>query len=374
VKTSIATYRPEHVPAVRELNDRLTRGGSHWQFYDDPVPQWLPRDEPDCSVWREFAVVLDEEEQARGGLVVKPQRFRLGMADIDLLTWQGPVSEALVDRRFGKVGMQCLMYLRDRNPLLFGWGGSDQLNRLLEAFGWTRWETPLAMKIICPSRVARLAPFLRGSGLRARLATLAGVTGLAAMVFHTVQTAIAVRSDGLTAPSATTHRVDSFGDWADDIWQAVRDDYAFIALRDSKSLNRLMARTGWPDCQIHRIDEAGQTLGWVATRVSDLKGDKRFGDLRLGCIVDALALPGHEGRAVRCGEDLLRAQGVDLIAGHISHRTWIDAFGQSGFLRIARQRRLFIAPDLFERLTQLGVDAPDQVHLMPIDGDGPMGF
>ena len=143
MKLSITPYTEEWTPAVRAMNQRLKDGGSTWGFYAQHTPSWLPRrDGDDQSVWQEYYVVADEAT-VRGGFVLKPQKFYHNGVAQWAASWQGPVSEGLVDKRMAMVGMLCLRDMQQKQPLLFCWGGSDKLLQLLDALGWSRAGTPL---------------------------------------------------------------------------------------------------------------------------------------------------------------------------------------------------------------------------------------
>lgn len=373
MKSTIEPYRPEHVPAVRALNARLASGGSAWSFYDSPDPQWLGGNFADSGVSRSYHLAIDEAGHVHGGFVKKRQMFRLGGEEIELLTWQGPVSEGLIDKRHARIGMQCLLALRDTNPLLFGWGGSDRLNQLLDAFGWIRWGTPLFLRIVSPARVLRKAPFVRKSKSWGRVADVLAGTGLGGAAIQAGQGLVALHEGG-GRRGLQAHRVETFGAWADEIWECSHQAYSWVARRDRAALDHLMGQPGWPDARIFKLMNGNALLGWFAVRISDLENDKRFGNLRVGSIIDALTVPGFETEAVSLAVQYLADEGADLIGGHLSHSVWKSAMRRAGFFEFAGQRPLYLAPDLVRRLAASGVTSSAQVHLMPIDGDGPMGF
>src|SRR4051812_25031888 len=97
----IVPYGEEHEPLVRAFNQRLHEAGSTWEFYDQHVPGWVPRDATrDQSVWREYYVAVQDGPTARGAYCLKPQAFVVDGQERTLANWQGPVSEGEVNNRF----------------------------------------------------------------------------------------------------------------------------------------------------------------------------------------------------------------------------------------------------------------------------------
>ena len=83
-----------------------------------------------------------------------------------------------------------------------------------------------------------------------------------------------------------------------------------------------MPAGAWPGAIILKISDPVGALGWAAIRVTDFTDDSRFGDLRLGSIIDALAAPGEEKRVIRAATTALQRAGVDLIATNFTHPAW----------------------------------------------------
>ncbi len=369
MKTRVTPYAEAHVPAVKAMNARLKAGGSGWAFYDSATPGWLGGESGIAE--RRYVLAVDGEGGVHGGLILKTQLWQLGGAELPLLTWQGPVSEGLIDKAHAGVATKFLMHLRDQQLPLFGWGGSDQLNPLLAAMGWAYYPTALLMKFVRPGRAARAAPFLRTGRLRRLMLDAAAVTGAAAAGGWLARTALRLRHGG-GGRGALAVRETGFGDWADDIWHAARAHYPAIAVRDRAALERVVAP--WPGVQIHRIERGGKSIGWAALLVTQMQGDKRFGDLKVGSLVDALCLPGEERATVAAATRMLHAQGVHLIAGNVTHARWLGAFAADGFIRFNGRRALYIAQDMADLLTNAGATPPHGIHFMPIDGDGPLGL
>jgi hypothetical protein len=370
--TRIVPYEAAHVPKVKAMNARLASGKSRWHFYDTHVPQWLPKDATrDQPVWRLSYLAIDDEGEVRGGFCFKDQLFLVDGKETMIGSWQGPVSEGLIDKRYRQVGLQCLMHMRDCNPLMLCWGGSDRLNALLESLGWTSFGMPLLLRLIRPARVLRQAPFLR-QGRKRHLADIASVTGIGAAGFATVQAGIAFRA-GRTRPVSYEY-AERFGEWSDRIWEAAKDHYGCIAVRTADALDLLMGRPGWPDARIMRVHDGDKTIGWAAIRVNQMRDDVRFGSLKVGSVIDALSMPGAEAKVAATATHALTQEAVDIIAGNYTHPRWVEAFKRSGYLVFPSRRTLLISRDLEDLVGPVPGDFAAGLHLAPIDADGPLGL
>jgi hypothetical protein len=262
--------------------------------------------------------------------------------------------------------------MQDRYPLLFGWGNSPRLVDLLVNLGWRTVQTPLLIRVCRPRRFLREFAYIRGLGRTRLLADAARLSGAGSLGLHSLQLATKLLSG--PARRVSYAEVDRFGDWADDVWAATRDRYDLIAHRDAESLNRLMAGPGWPNAVLLRVGPEAAPVGWAAVRVANMRGDRRFGDMRVGSVLDALAYPGHEAQAIGAARHWLERRGVDMIAANFTHDTWVKAFQKSGFLLLRNKRVMTFSPDLVEILGEPDERTPQRFHLTPIDADGPIGL
>ena len=73
-----------------------------------------------------------------------------------------------------------------------------------------------------------------------------------------------------------------------------------IGRRDRDTLNMLYPSTNTQFISM-RVEVSGVTVGWAVLLATDMRAHKYFGDLRVGSIVDCLAVPGHAAGVVRGG-------------------------------------------------------------------------
>ena len=367
---AIVPYGVEHEPLVRAFNQRMGERGTHWGFYDTASPGWLaPGQSPNAQ--RDYYLGVDETPAVRGAYCLKQQQFLIGGEVVQAASIQGPVSEGLIDQRFGTVALHLIRDMQQRQPRLFAWGASERLLGVLRRMRWTEFHTPLALRITKTSRFLRMNRFLRKNRKIGAALDVLAVTGVGTLAVSLAQFGQRVAAGGLLGSRVKVTEVDRFGPWADTVWDAARGRYDFVALRDRATMNALLPIDGWPEAAILRIDQDGVTIGWAAMRDTQLKNDGRFGDLRVGSIIDSLALPGHEHSVIGAAARHLQRRGVDVVVANYASPVWIEAFRRSGFLISPKRRILVASPPLAE---QLGAGSSHGMHLTPLDGDGPLGL
>jgi hypothetical protein len=74
------------------------------------------------------------------------------------------------------------------------------------------------------------------------------------------------------------------------------------------------------------------TAGWAAVLLTERPDHPHFGSLRVGTIVDCLAAREFASCVVAEATRTLEDLGADLVISNQSHRIWIRAFRESGFL------------------------------------------
>ena len=118
---------------------------------------------------------------------------------------------------------------------------------------------------------------------------------------------------------------------------------------------------------------AALLVGWALVMDTRMQRDARFGDLRVGSIVDCFADPNDAGEVVAASTAVLRRRGVDLIASNQSHPAWVRGFADNGYL-VLPNRRLFAASPELRRLLEPVAETAQGLHLTNFDGHGPAGF
>src|SRR5690606_4977416 len=74
-----------------------------------------------------------------------------------------------------------------------------------------------------------------------------------------------------------------------------------------------------------KVSVDGDAVGWALVFDSRLRDHRQFGDMRLGTLVDCLAVPGREPEVALAAREHLRARGVDLVVSNQQHAAWGQA-------------------------------------------------
>jgi hypothetical protein len=325
----IEPYREEHIAAVREFNARLRAGGSEFKFPESPAPEWLPPAEG-RRIYQRFFLAL-EECAVRGAYILKFQDFSFGGEVRPVGYYHLPLSEGIVDPAHRMVGIQLPMDALRREPLLYalGMGGLDRpLPRMLKAMGWALSEVPFYFRVNHAARFLRQIAPLRKTAARRVLLNLAAWSGAGWAGVRAFQLLRAGRATWALAAEA----VPGFGGWADELWEQCRAHYPFIAVRDGATLEALYP-AGAPRFIRLKVTGGDGVLGWAVVLDTAMLGDSYFGDMRVGSIVDCLALPENAFAVVYAARRELERRGVDLIVSNQAHPRWSQALHDAGFLQ-----------------------------------------
>ena len=370
----IVPHSIEHRPAVEAFNHRMRDAGSQWGFYPDPVPEWIPQ-RPGATAWREFHLAIENAEIVRGGYALKPQHWQVN-GEIEVITdWQGPFTEAAIDTRFSPLGLRILREMLKQYPFLFsfGHGGNEEpMVQLLRKLDWTLHGVPFCFKVLKPFRFLTRNTYLRSTFARRALLDVLAYTGLGWLGVRTLQT-LQRLSHRAQSAAAQVEVVDSFGEWADELWAECRGAYRCLAVRDKKMMNDLMPAEGWPGGERLKITRNGSVIGWSVVLHKKMTDDPRFGSLHVGLISDSFAAPADAAAVIAASHEYLATRDVDLVYANQSHPDWVEGFRANGYIVLPERRLFAISPAMRERLEPWD-ETIAGLHLTNMDGHGPHGF
>lgn len=370
---------------VEAFNARMRGGGSKYGFYVDPTPTWIPKTRDAQPVWREFFLAVEEDAAGagspavRGGYALKPQRWWID-GDVKMVTdWQGPFSEGAVSNRYGALGLRMLRDMLKKQPLLYSWGHGGEEQAIVQLLGkmqWTLHPTPFLFRVVRPFHFARKNRYLREEPRKRVALDALAWTGLASIGGRALHAALRVRSGKVFRARADV--VDSFGPWADELWERGRGDYAALAVRDAEAMNTLLPpgerQREWSEQIRLRVrDRGGRDLGWIVVCERAMEDHHRFGTLRVGTLVDYFAPVENAGEVVHAGFSFLRARGAELVIANQSDPRWIRALEDNAFLAVPARRLFCAAPPLVEALAPFE-RTKERLFLTNMDGHGPMGL
>ncbi len=307
----------------------------------------------------------------RGGFILKYQDFVVNGKNLTVVYYHLPLSEGIVNKAYTSTGVFMLRTAIKMQPVLFalGMGGFDKpLPAMLKAMGWSLSAVPFYFKVNRPSRFLRNISPLRTSFARNAISHAAALTGAGWAAIKGIQW---MRSRNAVG-DIEVEVVNTFGKWADELWQSCSQHYAMIGSRDSGVLNSLYP-SGRNFCII-KIVRGLQVIGWAVMLDTQMRTDKYFGDLRVGSLVDCLATPENARAVVQAADDFLKGRGVDLTICNHAHTAWGNAFYSSGFFSAPSNFIFAASKPLVQQLDTLAPGS-DQVYLMQRrHGDGPVNL
>ncbi len=352
--------------AVRRFNERMRAADGPTDFLlpDQPNPAVAPGTAPPVA-WTKY-VVLDSDDEVRGGFLLMTQPGWLNGRDVTVANYQAPLSEGIHDKRFAIVGMQMLRHVQRKWPLSFvvGMGHIDRpLPRLLAAAAWKVSHVPWLFRMARPARVMRELPMLRArawTGLGARLAAASGAAWLGAQALHARRWTARREARRFSLEMAA-----EWGPWADDLWERTREHIAFAVSRDRRTLDGL-----YPPAEgrylIYTLRDGADTVAWAVCFATQMRGHSHFGNLRVATVLDALGLPHAMPALASHVAEALTDLGADLIMTNQSLPDAIHAFKRTGFVA-GPSNYLFAAS---RALSDAVAARADALHMTRGDGDG----
>ena len=364
---SVVAHTREETDAVLAFNERMRAAHAPADFLlPDQPNNSHTLGTPPQAIDRTKFVVVDNDDQVHGGFLLMSQPGWLNGEIVEVANYQAPLSEGVVDSRYGMVDMHMLRYVQTHWPLTFAVGmeGVDRpLPRLLQAAGWRLYAVPFLFHVVRASRVLSELRMLRQRPALRVAARASAVTGAAAIGVAALQrrawTSVA------SARGVCLERVERWDDWADWLWEHARSQSIFSVVRDRATLESLYPLDD-PKYLAYVARKGGGIVGWAVALNTAMSEHHHFGNLQVATVLDAGALPGAETAVASHVRRELAAAGADLVVTNQTHEQWIDAFRHAGFLS-GPSNYLFAMSKL---LSQSIGDAVSRVHVTRGDGDG----
>jgi len=331
----IEPYRKEHEPAVEAFNRRLQAGG---------------------------------EEIVRGGYALKRQQFSFADGTVRTIGYYHHcLSEGVINQAYARVGSMLLLDAMRQEPMLFclGMGGYGRpLPNMLIRLGWSHCLIPFYMRVLRPYRFLKQMEGLRTSSARRMAMDVAAISGVGWAGLKTVQAVQRFRAPRV-APFAV-EEFSEFSDWVDPLWERARTNYGMVAVRDAANL-RVLYPARFTHLTKLKVMRDGTAVGW--TVVAERRENPRWGNLRVGTIVDCWASPGDEATVIQAAAEALERREFDVIVSNQSHESWRRALEHAGFLKTS-SNFVFAGSKKLAELLQPFERQQQRMHLVRGDGDG----
>jgi hypothetical protein len=364
---TIQPYRQEHEAAVGEFNARLTESQSnpHLIFSESAIPRWLPPTN-DSPVWNEYYLAL-ESGSVRGAYGLKQEMiFVRGKGLQRVACYHHPLSEGIINRSYASVGVLLTRDALARQPFLYalGMGGVDRpIAQMLKALGFSLTTIPFFFRVLNPSKFLREMKAFRQEAWRASLMSLAAATGTGWLVIKSAQK---FKSLSSRPGPFVVQEIGEFSGWAEDLWNECKEGVSMATVRDANTLQRLYPAS-LNSVKRLRVGRNGIPIGWAIVGLR--RKDAKFGEMRVGSIVDCWASPENAPAVVRAATESLKKDGFDLIVSNQSHRVWRHAFETGGFLK-GPSNFVFAASKKLTGLLQPLEENRPSFHITRADGDG----
>lgn len=365
----ITPYTEDLETEVRSFNQRLhAKGETHWCFPESHRPR-LPKVDGRVPYQELFLAV--HAGVVRGGYLLTHNRFALCGEEVAIAC--GPqfnLSEGLIDHRYAMIGVIQAQDALRRQPLMYalGMGGLDApLTKLLVAMEWVAFPVPFYFRVLSSSRFFENITYLRKDPRKRIAMDLLHYSGLGFLGVRVAQTRWRPIKN---SKSGTV--VDSFGTWADEIWEKCRLRYSLAGMRDSSTLNVFYPPRDSRFVRL-RVSSHSHVIGWAVVLDSQMRGHRQFGNMRVGSIVDCFAAPEDAVYVLNCATEFLQRRGVDILVTNQASSDWCSALAANGYLKGPSNFILALSPQLVHRLLPLKHHVA-HIHMNRGDGDGPINL
>jgi hypothetical protein len=157
-----------------------------------------------------------------------------------------------------------------------------------------------------------------------------------------------------------------FGESCNALWEQAKQTCSVTAVRSAEALQTL-----YPPMEAHltriEVKRDGTAIGWAV--VGERRKDAKYGDMRVGSVVDCWAVPGEALAVARGASGILQRQGFDLILTNQSHQLWCNAFRAAGYLP-GPSNFIFAASKKLAELLAPFEEVRPRMHFTRADGDG----
>jgi hypothetical protein len=368
VPTVIREILPGDAKDIREFNSRLEKAGITFSFPVDSsgfMPQRAGVEAP-----YQTGYVLSDGSGVRGGYILKHERVFAGGEGVSIGNYQLPLSLGIVDRKYAMVGVQLIKDALARQPRLYclGMGSTARpLPRLLSKLGWSVSKVPFLFRIENAGNFTREIRFLRQRRGLPMVLNLARITGALAGSVALMRLYRWLLGAATPADVSIDQEAD-LPEEIDELFMSVRGDHGLMCDRRAAAMR---SRLPVSDPKLSRfvLRRAGKVAGWAVISVSQLANHTQFGNMKVGCLVDGLAMPVDVGLLIHEVCRRLEAAHCDLLVSNQTHPLWVQGLRRQGFFAGPSNFVLALSPPLAASHANVSL-----AHFNRGDGDGPINL
>ena len=145
-----------------------------------------------------------------------------------------------------------------------------------------------------------------------------------------------------------------------------------VAVRTSNILNILYPSDNQRFIRL-KVSVNECVIGWAVVLDTRMFNHKQFGNMRVGSIIDCLALPENATIVVSSATEYLKNAGVDLIVSNQSHESWCAGLRESGFMKGPSNFIFSASKKLTTKLKPIEINK-SKIHMNRGDCDGPINL
>ena len=357
--------RAEDTPKVNAFNQRLVEGGETHHHLSIEPPFRTMKHSVDSPITAERLFCFEGDE-IRGSINIKRMMFRINGQPEEIVYRVYPLSEGIVNPKYGMVGLMIQKEVSQRYPLRYRLGAGKMSHD-----GSYVLPVPFHFTVFRAGSSLHNMMYLRKRKWMNILLDLAAFSGVGGVVLQCFTPLKGLRRRYPDIQNFNIERFDTWGDWADEIWEAARDSYSLIGDRSKAALQTL-----YPEGNEHLIKlrfataDTKRLVGWAIITASKMKNHHFFGNMVLGAIVDMMALP-EDAYAIASGALIeARQSKADLVVVNHSDRRWNDAFERAGMLSWKTNFFLSLSSKLAKWFNPMK-NYVDRLYFTRGDGHGP---
>ncbi len=375
---SISIYERKDIPSVKQFNERLKKGNCNFKFPESNVSKMFPPDTK-ISMFKEYFLAKDENGEVRGGYMFINQEFSINNKISKVKFLQLPLSEAVVNDEYSIVGPLILQDVQKKCRYVFALGMGDYeyaLPKILKRIGWHMYSVPFYFYISDPRAFIKDFEYINNlkktisKRILLKIIELLRLLNLLVILLNLFS--ILYRSFNFKIYSNVKYDIiDEFTGFADELWETNKGYFSMVANRDKSILNVLYPKESK---RFHRllVSKDGIYIGWIVVICTKMNGDKYFGNLKVGTIVDSFSNPKYYEILVNQAVKYLKILNADLIIANNSNHKLGKAFYKTGFLKGPSNYILALSKG-FKDFFDEKIDFKNS-FIMRSDGDGPINL
>jgi len=325
-------------------------------------------------VFQNSYILTENKNAVRAGYTLKTQLFKVNNELMQIGYYYRPVSAGLYNKKYNICGILLLNDAQKKTPNLFGLGMGgylEPLPQLFKSLNWNLKKIPFFFKICNPNSFLKNITYLKNTKLKSFLISFALNTGLGWCLIKATSIILSLINFRLEKNFfLEVKEITSFDKEINLVWENTKKYYSFIAVRNSEYLKILYSEEKFIKL---KFIENNEIVGWTVSLFSELNNHNYFGNMKLGSIVDCLALKGYEKNIIKKTSDILKNKGADLIVSNQSHIFWKKAFKINSFIS-GPSNYVFASSKILSEKIATNEKQKNHLHLTRGDGDGPINL